>query len=140
MAKLINLENLLVDKAISPAISKFCRLIRTRLTDFSVYCLAIGLILVVPTGLSLVSSSGLFAECLFVLLLLSLTGYLALSRSPLRASPAFWRGFFWLMILRNSLTVMDREFRPYSFAMWSFLLLSEYACLINAYDKDMPRR
>lgn len=140
MDKLLNLESVLVAKAIGPVISKFCRIIRTQFTDFSVYCLVIGLILVVPTGLPLVSSSGLFVECLFVLLLLSLTVYLALTRSPLRASPSFWRGFVWLMILRNSLTVMDREFRPYSLAMWSFLLVSEYACLINAYNKDVPRR
>lgn len=139
MAKLLNLENLIVDKVISPAISKFCQIIRARLSDFSVYCLVIGLILVVPTGLPLVSPNGLFAECLFVLLLLSLTAYLALSRSPLRASPPFLRVFFWLMVLRNSLTVMDREFHPYSLAMWSFLLLSEYVCLINAHNKSAPR-
>ena len=138
--KVLHLEKLLVERVIGPAIVKFCRLSRTRLADFSVYCLVVGLILVVPTGLPLVSTSGLLAECLFVILLLGLTVYLALSPSPIRVSPPFRRGFFWLMILRNSLTVMDREFRPYSLAMWSFLLLSEYACLINAYDKDMPRR
>ena len=140
MTKVLHFEQFLVDIAIRPAIIKFCRLTRSRLADFSIYCLVVGLILVVPTGLPLVSSSGPVAEGLFVFLLLSMIVYLALTHSPMRVSPPFKRGFFWLMILRDALSVVDREFRPYSLAMWSFVLLSEYACLINAYDKDVPRR
>lgn len=140
MAKLLKLEHLLIDRAVMPAIILFCEITRIRLADLSVYFLVISLLLVVPTGLPLVISSGPLAELFFVASLLSLTVYFALSRSPLRVSRPLWRGVLWFIILRNFLAVVNHDFRPYPFLMWSFMLLSEYVCVIDAYDIRSPRR
>ena len=140
MTKLLNLEHSLVDRVIRPAIVMICRVTQIELAELSAYCLVMSLIMVVPTGLPLVISSGPLAECFFIASLLSLTGYFALSRSSLRVSRPLWRGILWFMILRNSLALVNHDFRPYPFLMWNFMLLSEYVCVIYENNIGSPRR
>ena len=134
------LEGYAINKTLRPIIVAARNLFNIRFADIYVYCIVISLILVVPTGLEITSMEGPVTQFTLSLILVGLVAYFALVRSPLKASPPLWRAFLWLMILRNCFAISEKEFRPYSLLMWSFLLISQYVCLIDANYKNEKNR
>ena len=140
MIKIMIIERSIVNKTFRPTIEAVCNICKISFEDIYVFSMVAGLIFVVPTGLELTSADGPLAQIALSLILVALVSYFAVSRSPLKVSPPLWRAFLWLMILRNCVTIPGKEFRLFSLLMWSFILISEYICLVDANDRDARNR
>ena len=130
------IERYLVDRTLRPIFTIICKLCRIKFRDLFSYCVFISLIIIVPTGLELTATGGLAAQLLLSLLLVGMVAFLALGRSDLKVSSPLWRVFLWAMVAKNLVAFLGRDIHPYSLLMWSFLLISEYVCFVDAIDKE----